>query len=138
MRNRWPKADASPDISDSLSLPGLNRIAGSGIVAANPSRSRLALDPRAVVDCLDRCAPQGIGRLALESDRRFDLSNLSSNPGGSIKKRVDLQTTAASELQVPLVESVGLMVSPCVTEIRTGRGSGPIHGLAECDVSWSS
>jgi len=79
-----------------------------------------------------------IGRRVLRCTQRFERSNPSGDPGRSIKKGVDIQTTAASELQVPLMESVGLMVSPCVTEIRAGSSTGLIHGMAESDVSCSS
>ena len=81
-----------------------------------------------MINRLDRRAPQVIGRRALMPAQRLERSNPSSDPDRSIKKGVDIQTAAASELQVPLVESVGLMVSPCVAELRMGIGTGRIHG----------
>ena len=87
---------------------------------------------------VDHRAPQVIGRRVLRRTQRFERANLSGDPGCPIKKGNDIQATAASELQVPLTESVGLMASPCVTEGRTGSGTGLIHGMAECDVSCSS
>ena len=87
---------------------------------------------------IDHRAPQMIGRRVLRCTQRFERSNPSGDPVCSIKKGVDVQMTAASELQVPLMESIGLMANPCVTEIRTGSGTGLIHGVAESDVSCSS
>jgi len=91
-----------------------------------------------VIDRLGRRAPQVIGRRALRPAQRLERSNPSSDPDCSVKKGLDIQTTAAAELQVPLMESVGLMVSPCVTEIRMGIGPDGIHGRVESDVSCSS
>jgi len=91
-----------------------------------------------VINRLDRRAPQAIGRRVLGPAAPLESSNPLREPDSSIKKGVDIQTTAASELQVPLVESVGLMVSPCVTEIRMGIGTGRIHDRVKNDVSCSS
>jgi len=91
-----------------------------------------------VFDGVDHRAPQMISRRVLRRTQRFGRSNPSGDPVCSIKKGVDVQMTAASKLQVPLMESIGLMANPCVTAIRIGSGTGLIHGMAESDVSYSS
>jgi len=102
------------------------------------ARGSLAVEPRAVFNRVDHRAPQMIGRRVLRRTQRFERSNPSGDPSCSTKKGVDIQTTSAPKLQVPLMESVGLMMSPCVTEIRIGSSTGLIHGMAESDVSYSS
>jgi len=102
------------------------------------ARERSAVDPCAVFNRVDHRAPQMIGRRVLQRTQRLDRSYPSRDPCCSIKKGVDVQTTSAAELQVPLLQSVGLMASPCVTDIGAGSGTGLIHGMAECDVSCSS
>lgn len=91
-----------------------------------------------MIDRLDRRAPQAVGRRVPRPAPPLKRSNPLREPDSSIKKGVDIETTAASELQVPLVESVGLMVSPCVTEIRMGIGTGRIHDWVKSSVSCSS